>query len=454
MRLFLGTLACCLALSTAVLASGEALSVWDIPLNHVSSQTMKTYARGSVQVEELYYQSRPYKGKPVKIFGYLCYPKGAQSLPAILLVHGGGGSASLGRASLWAKRGYTVFAIDLPGKGERRECSRSTGPDMDVPILLRTKPSLEYNYLVHAVAAARNAITYLTQRKEVDPQRIWMVGLSWGGVITLLTNGQDDRLKTAVNVFGAGYIPEGCTWQDRFFSMSNEELSQWYASIDPKNFLKTQHAPILFMTGTNDHCYYLPTFQKSYDEVTVPKKLLLLPNLRHQFLPYMQEIVWRWLDNYLKGGGSFPDIQILAYKNKGNGKLIIESAVGANSGVADAKLYYNIGLPSGWTTKQWKGSNGYFENGVYYFSIPTKLISPEILFYLSIKDNKGGVSTTAIRSIMRVKMPYGNETFAISSPIKKLYMHEKPFDFVGLAKMPQFKVLWYSKADKKYRLVN
>ena len=36
-----------------------------------------------------------------------------------------------------------------------------------------------------------------------------MIGLSWGGVLTILTNGQDERLKAAVNVFGAGYIPEG-----------------------------------------------------------------------------------------------------------------------------------------------------------------------------------------------------------------------------------------------------
>ncbi len=279
--------------------------LWSIPTDHVSAHTIRSYTKASIKVEEVYYKSRSYKGKPVKIFGYYCYPTWQrQNLPAILLVHGGGGSAHLERSLSWARRGYAVLTIDLPGKGEMRAASRSTGPNMDVSVLLRTKPDLSYNYLIHAVAATRNGITYLAKRKEVDPERIGMVGLSWGGVITLLTNGQDKRLKTAVNVFGAGYIPEGCTWQTWFDEvLTKEEVDAWSSFIDPKNFLKTQHAPILFITGTNDHCYYLPTFQKSYAEVPVSKKLYLVPNLRHRFLADTQRVVWNWLDNKLKYNG-------------------------------------------------------------------------------------------------------------------------------------------------------
>jgi len=194
---------------------------------------------------------------------------------------------------------------------------------MVVPNLLHTKADLENNYLIHAVSAARNGITFLTSRKQVDPDRIGMVGLSWGGVITLLTNGQDDRLKTAVNIFGAGYITEGCTWQDRFSVMSDAEYGRWDQYIDPKNFLASQHAPMLFITGTNDHCYYLPTFQKSYEEVTVPKKLVLIPNLKHQFYPYMRDIVWNWLDNKLKNTGSFPALTIHPLFMKGPEKIVV-----------------------------------------------------------------------------------------------------------------------------------
>jgi cephalosporin-C deacetylase-like acetyl esterase len=401
--------------------------MWDFPLDPVKAQTVRSYRQGSIQVEEVYYQSRPYKGKPVKIFGYFCYPlKTEGKNPAILLVHGGGGTAHLGRSLLWARRGYAVLTIDLPGRGEQRIGSRSSGPDMDVPILLRTDHD---NYLIHAVAAARNGITYLTQRKEVDPERIGMVGLSWGGVITLLTNGQDKRLKTAVNVFGAGYIPEGCTWQDRFDAMSKEELNRWYSHIDPKNFLKTQHAPILFITGTNDHCYYLPTFQKSYAEVTVQKKLLLLPNLRHQFLPYMQRIVWNWLDNKLKSNGSFPEVKALPIFEKGNNKLIVPVTAKARSETTKATLYYA------------------------YFGIPTSLIRPEIMFYVSVKDSHGSSASTPIRSIFRINLSESKETFAVTSPIKMMHMHERPLQILGVKDANKLRIQ-FSKKKKAYYLIS
>lgn len=434
--------------------SKELKTLWDIPIGHVNSHTTRVYRRGPIHVEEIYYQSRSYQEKPVKIFGYFCYPAGArEKLPAILVVHGGGGSADLNNTIAWAERGYAVLCIDLPGRGEQRLNSRSSGPDMDVPNLLRTEADMGSNYLVHAVAAARNGITYLTQRKEVDADRIGMVGLSWGGVITLLTNGQDKRLKTAINVFGAGYIPEGCTWQDRFNVKTREEMERWLTYIDPKNFLHTQHAPILFISGTNDHCYYLPTFQKSYEEVRVAKKLLLIPNLRHRFLPFMQRIAWNWLDNKLKSGGSFPEVTELPVFEKDRKKLVIPAIATAASHITKANLYYTKGQPSRWTKLHWQSIEGYFEDGVYYFGIPKEMVSPEMMYYITVKDNHGSATSTPIRSIFKVQLFQGQETYAVSSPIKKINIHEPPLQLLGFIKQMEFPRLFFSKETKSYYLV-
>jgi len=440
-------------LTTLVTPPGASLKkLWDIPFNNVNAKTVRAYSYDSVQVEEIKYRSRDYKGTPVWIFGYYVYPKRAKKIPAILLVHGGGGSAHLSRAANWARRGYAVLAIDLPGKGQQRASSRSTGPDMSVPVLLRTKPDLTYNYLVHAVAATRNAITYLSQREEVDSQRIGMVGLSWGGVITLLTNGQDKRLKTAVNVFGAGYIPEGCTWQDRFKAMSKEELGLWNSFIDPKNFLETQHAPILFITGTNDHCYYLPTFQKSYEEVPATKKIYLVPNLRHRFLADTQRVVWRWLDNKLKSTGSFPEIGFRPAFKKDD-KVVLAVTAKANSSIRRATLYYTKGQPSGWTKKAWKGIDAYYEDGIYYFGVPEIMINPDTLFFITVKDDKGGATSIPIRSLLKVKLPNGKIVYSVSSPIEQIYKNPPPFEFIGNEVIPRFKQLHLSKKEKVYKLI-
>lgn len=413
--------------SHAFAFSSEVMQqLWDVPTNEVKAQTVRVYTQRQIRVEEVYYLSRPYKRNPVKIFGYYCYPiYRSRKLPAILLLHGGGGVASLPRALGWASRGYVVLAIDLPGKGENRRRSRSTGPNMDVSVLLRTQPDLSYNYLIHAVAAARNGITYLSRRKEVDPNRIGMIGLSWGGVITLLTNGQDNRLKAAVNVFGAGYIAEGCTWEEIFSSMPALDKQLWDEYLDPKNFLASQHAPILFISGTNDHCYYLPTLQKSYEEVTVPKKIWLIPNLRHKFLSPAQSPALAWLDQKLKYGGTFPEAIILPPFQKGS-NIIIPVKVKVCSEVKSIKLCYTPGGPTQWTIKKWKELFPRAQGGIYYFAIPFSLVQPEILFYASVKDNRGGASSTLVRSLFAVKLDDGTRTFAVSSPIRKTYRHEKP----------------------------
>lgn len=439
--------------SLALAEENQLKKLWDIPTAEVKAEKAKSYTSGKVRVEEIYYSSRPYKGRPVKIFGYFCYPaKRTGKIPALLLSHGGGGTASLPRAEEWARRGYAVLAIDLPGKGENRRRSRSTGPDMTVKNLLRTQPELSYNYLVHAVAAARNGITYLTQRKEIDPQRIGMIGLSWGGVLTLLTNGQDKRLKAAVNVFGAGHIPEGCTWEDWFSSMSATDEALWDNNLDPKNFLATQHAPILFITGTNDHCYYLTTFQKSYLEAAGPKAFYLIPNLRHRFFSSAQVPALAWLDQHLKWGGSFPVITLLSPTQEGE-KIILPVSVEVSGKVKSVRLYYARGGPSQWTQKKWLEVKPYAKDRKYYFVLPVKLLRPEIIFYVSVKDSHNGAASTLAQSLFALKREDGTGTFAYSAPLTRTYQHDKPIRLLDGTDISGA-LLSYSKKNQAYSLIS
>jgi hypothetical protein len=281
-----------------------------------------------------------------------------------------------------------------------------------------------------------------------------MAGLSWGGVITLLTNGQDDRLKTAVNVFGAGYIPEGCTWQDIFNQKSKTDLEEWYKYIDPKNFLKTQQSPILFITGTNDHCYYLPTFQKSYSEVRVPKNLLLIPNLRHRFMPDTQNMVWLWLDTQLKQKGRFPTPHLYTIYKRNDGKIIVAVTAESTSNLTGATLYYTGGNPSYWTAKKWKAIKSYDENGVYYFGISPTLVDPELQFFVNVKDSRGAIASLPIRSILRAKLPEEENAYSVCSPIKRMYMHEPPYQIIGQKGLTDFNVkqVYFSKKNRGYYL--
>src|SRR6476659_1607960 len=73
-------------------------------------------------VRSLYYEGESYRGHPTRVFAYYASPatleaKAAkrQQFPAVVLLHGGGGTAFRDWAKLWAKRGYAAIAMDLAG---------------------------------------------------------------------------------------------------------------------------------------------------------------------------------------------------------------------------------------------------------------------------------------------------------------------------------------------------
>src|SRR5579883_268261 len=54
-------------------------------------------------VTSLTYAGEPYRGKPTRVFAYLARPEKVTSkVPAMVLVHGGGGTAFKQWAELWA----------------------------------------------------------------------------------------------------------------------------------------------------------------------------------------------------------------------------------------------------------------------------------------------------------------------------------------------------------------
>ncbi len=67
-------------------------------------------------------RAKPYQGRATRVFAYYASPGTLagdaaldKNLPAIVLLHGGGGTAFKEWTELWAKRGYAAIAMDLAG---------------------------------------------------------------------------------------------------------------------------------------------------------------------------------------------------------------------------------------------------------------------------------------------------------------------------------------------------
>src|SRR4051812_48446820 len=106
--------------STAVRSDLEALSKAPavFPAENLQAEGVKAF----------YYEGAKYHGKPTRVFAYYGVPKieGAvawKKFPAMVLIHGGGGTAFDRWVKLWNSRGYAAIAMDLCGCVPVRENS-------------------------------------------------------------------------------------------------------------------------------------------------------------------------------------------------------------------------------------------------------------------------------------------------------------------------------------------
>src|SRR3954466_10801075 len=84
----------------------------------------------TLDLSEFYFPAGTWKNKPIRAFGYYARPaQTAEAIPAILLIHGGGGTARPWWARQWAQRGYAALAINLYGQGPREQKLPDGGPD-------------------------------------------------------------------------------------------------------------------------------------------------------------------------------------------------------------------------------------------------------------------------------------------------------------------------------------
>lgn len=128
----------------------------------------------------------------LKLSGVLHVPEGrkpGQRLPTIIVLHGFVGTKDKSHVELVARMieemGYCVFRIDFRG------CGESEGARGEVRCH-------------DQVADTRNALTFISQREEVDPKRIGLTGHSFGAAVAIFTGGVDRRVACVISLCGWG----------------------------------------------------------------------------------------------------------------------------------------------------------------------------------------------------------------------------------------------------------
>ncbi|GHB53093.1 hydrolase [Persicitalea jodogahamensis] len=157
------------------------------------------------------------------------------------------------------------------------------------------------------LAEDQMALTILSQRPEVDPNRLGCMGLSGGGLRTVYLGGLDQRVKCAVPV---GFMT---TWSDLLLNKAYTHTWMIYTPL-LSNYLEFSEImglrtprPTLVLSNREDQLFTLPEMQKSDEILKEVYKIAKASDAYktsfydgpHKFDKAMQEEAFGWLDRWL-----------------------------------------------------------------------------------------------------------------------------------------------------------
>ena len=289
----------------------------------------------SSPIRSLTFRNELFQGKPTDVFAFYATPGSIsgdkskdENLPAVVLIHGGGGTAFAEWVSLWANRGYAAIAMDLSGRrpeapkfhektGEliRRRVKRTRlehgGPEADhIAKFQNVGGDITDDWQFHAVAGVVRAHSLIRSFPEVDADRTAVTGISWGGYMTCLVASIDDRFKAAVPVYGCGFLYEGESVQKRLIdSLDEKKRAEWIRVYEPSAWLPKCRVPILFVNGTNDKHYPLSSYLRSFNLVKSAKQIRIGVNMRHSHQAgWAPAEIGLFIDQHVNRGQPLPQL--------------------------------------------------------------------------------------------------------------------------------------------------
>ncbi len=293
-------------------------------------------------IKALFYETLDYKGKPTRAFAYMGIPKSEKPVPAMVLVHGGGGKAFYEWVKIWNERGYAAISMSLEGhvpdeNGEGKYRHDYSGPTRVGRFEDVEKP-LEEQWMYHAVSDILIAHSLLASLPEVDAERIGITGISWGGILSSLVSGIDSRLKCAMPVYGAGFLYES---KGHFGDHGNAtpEYIEMKKFWDPAKQFASGTVPTLWVNGDSDAHFSLNISSHSFQVTANHAFMTIHPEMKHGHPPGWKpnEVpeIYAFADHILKGNDSGLG-QIVKQPSGRNMKLKYMSDVP----ITEAAVYY------------------------------------------------------------------------------------------------------------------
>jgi dienelactone hydrolase len=182
--------------------------------------------------------------------------KRAGRIPAVIVVNGHGGDKyswyAFYSGILYARSGAAVLTYDPTGEGERNAHRRSGTRAHDVK---EEPPELARRLCGLMITDLMQAVSYLSQRPEVDAGRIAACGYSLGSFVVGMTGAIDPRIRACVMAGGGNFDGPGEYWDKTKPMCTGQPYRSLLPMGDRPAILYALHAargPALVFNGTKD----------------------------------------------------------------------------------------------------------------------------------------------------------------------------------------------------------
>ncbi|WP_405563314.1 T9SS type A sorting domain-containing protein [Polaribacter sp. Asnod6-C07] len=261
-------------------------------------------------IKGLFIDALDSNGQPTKVFSWYGVPENlvsGEKAPAVVLVHGGGGTAFPNWVKQWTDRGYIAIAIahegQLPGAKDPWYPTWEFSGPRRAGFFRDADETLDQQWFYHAVADAILANSLLKSFPEVDENNIGINGISWGGILTNVITGIDQRFKFSVPVYGCGYLYDSPHYSQDLLVMSDAEKEFYYNNWEPSLYIPLQTLPVFYVNGNNDKQFAMNIATPSYNLIPSEKYLRIEHLMKHSTVAgYAPEEIYSFADFITKNG--------------------------------------------------------------------------------------------------------------------------------------------------------
>jgi dienelactone hydrolase len=312
-------------------------------------QIKAAWVEKGIAYREFCFTGETFANTPVRVYAMYAAPQGGKDLPAVLHIHGGGGTVSRPWLDLWANRGYAALSFNWGGRWEKRPDYTRWGPlvqgnHLDAnPGVVVVRPDQHVSCWYHWAVISRRCLTYLERQPEVDARRIGIFGISMGGTLAWPIAAMDQRVKAACAIYGNGWDTYP---QDRYAPdprAADPDTLVWRKTMEAESYAPLIRCPVLFLSATDDQHGRMDRSDDILARVPAPTWQANTPNQRHHVAPEQGKDLPLFMDAMLKGGPAWPKNPAVRLALAAGGVPALAVAPDAAPTVQRVEIYYGIG---------------------------------------------------------------------------------------------------------------